>query len=140
MAVGDLPQAGQLYFHNGQFLLSQLSAAKTTLYGHGGESEVVKPYLNPDSAVSFFDHYALLPPAGLIVIRTTCEADLLDLNTWELIPYGPTWASLSGARGLPMTPEKQSLVEEEPEKTATSYGKALSIYFTEDGLSLNTRL
>ncbi|MEA4814443.1 MAG: hypothetical protein VB112_06020 [Oscillospiraceae bacterium] len=52
-----------------------------------GNLEVVKPYLNPDSAVCFFDNYALLPPTGLIV-SDHCWADLLDLNTGEPIPYG----------------------------------------------------
>ncbi len=140
VAVGDLPQAGQLYFHNGQLYFRSYLLQKLLSMDMAGNLEVVKPYLNPDSAICFFDHYALLPSAGLIV-SDHCEADLLDLNTGELIPYGAYLGFTFWREGAPYDPgENKAWHEEEPEKTATPYGKALQFYFEEDGLVIEYSL
>lgn len=102
-----------------------------------GNLDGVKPYLNPDSAVYFFDHYALLPPAGLIV-SDHCEADLLDLNTGGA---DTGRASLSGVRGLPMTLEKtESGIRRKQSKQPHRMEKCFNFTLRKTLLSLNTCL
>jgi hypothetical protein len=139
-AVGDLPQAGKLYFHNGQFYFRSYLLQKLLSMDMAGNLEVIKPYLDPDSAVCLFDQYALLPPAGLIV-SDHCDADLLDLNTGELIPYGAYLGFTFWREGTPFDPgENKVWHQEEPEQAATPHGRAIRLYFTENGLVIEYAL
>ena len=140
VAVGNLPQAGELYIHNLKFYFRSYQLGKLLSMDMEGKVEVVKPYLEPDSAVCFFGQYVLLPTDGLI-ISSHCDADIMDLNTGELIPYGAYLGFTFWREGTPFGPGENKVWHEEvSEQTSTPHGKALRLYFAKDGLVIEYAL
>lgn len=139
VAVGTLPEAGKLYLHKGKFYFRSFALEKLLSMDMSGNVKIVKTNFNGDSEICLFDHYALLPTDGLIV-SDHCDADVMDLNTGKLTPYGAYLNFTFWRVGKPFSPGNNKDWHEEYQQTTVAHGKTLGLYFTEGGLVIEYAL